>query len=217
LDCRSLEYRLVPLPQQIQLVICNTMVKHRLAASEYNTRRAQCEEGVHRLAQAVPGINSLRDVTRTQLEEHRGRLTETIYKRCRHVVTENDRVHKLAAALQDGETGALSALMADSHRSLRDDYEVSCAELDLMVHLASQQPGVLGARMTGGGFGGSTVNLVNAADSHDFRRRVAAAYRSATGLEPDIYVCKASQGAERVSPPPQASTAHSQGPAQRHD
>ena len=118
-----------------------------------------------------------------------------------HVVTENERVHKLAAALQDGETSVLSQLMLDSHRSLRDDYEVSCAELDLMVDLACRQKGVFGARMTGGGFGGSTINLVNAADSDEFRRRVAAAYHSATGLNPDIYVCRPAQGAGVVDLP----------------
>ena len=201
LDCRSLDYRLVPVPDQMQLVICNTMVKHKLAASEYNTRRAECEEGVRRLAQVLPHVRALRDVSRPQLERHRGLLTQTIYKRCLHVVTENERVHKLAAALQDGETSILSQLMLDSHRSLRDDYEVSCAELDLMVDLARRQKGVFGARMTGGGFGGSTINLVNAADSDEFRRRVAAAYHSATGLNPDIYVCRPAQGAGVVDLP----------------
>ena len=195
LDCRSLAHRAVRLPDQMQLVICNTMVKHALAAGEYNTRRAQCEEGVRLLAQVLPPIRALRDVTRSELEQHRSRLPETIYRRCRHVVTENERVHKLASALQSGEENAAGELMAESHRSLRDDYEVSCAELDLMVDLAARQKGVFGARMTGGGFGGCTVNLVHAAESLEFRRNVASAYRSATGLDPDIYVCKPSQGA----------------------
>jgi galactokinase len=195
LDCRSLDYRLVPVPDRIQLVICNTMVKHKLAASQYNTRRAECEEGVRRLAEVLPHVGSLRDVTLPELERHRDRLTDTIYRRCRHVVSENDRVQRLAAAFESRETGAVAQLMADSHRSLRDDYQVSCAELDLMVDLANRQKGVLGARMTGGGFGGSTVNLVNAAGSPVFQREVAAAYHAATGLHPDIYVCTASQGA----------------------
>ena len=195
LDCRSLDHRAVRIPDPMQLVICNTMVKHALATGEYNTRRAQCEEGVRLLAQALPHVRALRDVTEAELEQHRGRLPETIYKRCRHVVTENERVHKLASALQSGEAHAAGELMAESHRSLRDDYEVSCAELDLMVDLAARQKGVFGARMTGGGFGGCTVNLVHAAESLEFRRNVASAYRSATGLDPDIYVCKPSQGA----------------------
>jgi galactokinase len=209
LDCRSLDYGLVPIPGAMHIVVCNTMVKHKLASSEYNTRRTECEEGVRRLAEVLPHVGALRDVTFPQLEQHRSRLTETIYKRCRHVVTENDRVHKLAYALQNGDTGAIGELMADSHRSLRDDYQVSCAELDLMVDLAGKQKGVFGARMTGGGFGGSTVNLVNAADAPDFQRHMAMAYRSATGLNPDIYVCEASQGAGPVDPGADASVSRS--------
>ncbi len=199
LDCRSLDYRLVPLPDHLQLVICNTMVKHELAASGYNTRRAECEEGARRLAQVAPHIRSLRDLTPPELEQHRGRLTDTIYKRCRHVVTENERVLRLASALQNGDTSALSRLMADSHQSMRDDYEISCAEVDLMVEIANKQEGVLGARMTGGGFGGCTINLVNASDSPDFQRRVATAYRAATGIKPEIYVRTAADGAGRVA------------------
>jgi galactokinase len=218
LDCRSLDYRPVPLPNQIQLVICNTMVKHQLSASEYNTRRTECEEGVRRLAEGLPHIRSLRDVTLQQLEHHRDRLTETIYRRCRHVVTENDRVHKLASALQNGEMSALRQLMSESHGSLRDDYQVSCAELDLMVDIADRQKGVWGARMTGGGFGGCTINLVNAADSMEFQRRIAAAYRSATNLTPDVYRCTASQGAGRVDATTVRSMMESQdGSVQRHD
>jgi galactokinase len=204
LDCRTLDYRLVPLPAQLQLVICNTMVKHELATSGYNTRRSECEEGVRRLAELAPHIRSLRDLTLSELEQQRGRLTDTIYKRCRHVVTENDRVHQLASALQSGETDALPQLMADSHRSMRDDYEISCAEVDLMVELANAQDGVFGARMTGGGFGGCTINLVNAADSPAFQRHIAAAYQSATGIKPDIYVCTAAQGAGPVVVPAQS-------------
>jgi len=199
LDCRTLDYRLVPLPQQLQLVICNTMVKHELAASGYNTRRSECEEGVRRLAEVEPHIRSLRDLTLPELERQRGRLTETIYKRCRHVVTENDRVHKLASALQRGDTNALPQVMADSHLSMRDDYEISCAEVDLMVELAGAQRGVFGARMTGGGFGGCTINLVSAADSLEFQHRVAAGYQSATGIKPQIYVRTAAQGAGPVA------------------
>ncbi len=198
LDCRSLEFRLVALPPKVQLVICNTMVRHELAISEYNARRAQCEEGVRKLGQVLPGIRALRDVTLAQLEEHRSRLNGTIYKRCRHIVTENDRVCQAASAFQTGEIGELRRLMADSHRSLRDDFEVSCRELDIMVEITSRQRGIYGARMTGGGFGGCTINLVDAAESLEFQGRVAAEYESTTGLRPDIYVCEASQGAEAV-------------------
>ena len=198
LDCRSLEFELVRLPPDVQLVICNTMVKHDNATSEYNTRRAECEEAVRLLAQELPGIRSLRDVTFVQLDQHRGRLPEMIYRRCRHVITENDRVRQAARAFQIGDSAKLARLMADSHRSLRDDYQVSCSELDLMVEIASRQRGVSGARMTGGGFGGCTINLVAVADSLEFQRNVASEYQLRTGLSPDIFICEASAGAESV-------------------
>jgi galactokinase len=198
LDCRTLEYRALRLPAKMQLVICNTMVKHKLQGSEYNDRRSECEEAVRRLAKALPAIRSLRDVSLQQLTQHRGQLSETLYKRCRHVVTENERVRKAAQALESGDTGVLSELMAESHRSLRDDYQVSCRELDVMVEIARRQSGVHGTRMTGGGFGGCTINLVDTAHSLEFRKNVSAEYRAATGLQPDIYICEASQGAEAV-------------------
>jgi galactokinase len=198
LDCRSLESRPLPLPPGLQLVICNTMVKHQHGTGEYNTRRAECEGAVRRLAGALPQIRSLRDVSLQQLEQNRIRLSETLYKRCRHVISENDRVAKFASALERGDIASLGPLMAESHRSLRDDYEVSCRELDVMEEIASRQSGVYGARMTGGGFGGCTINLVNAAHSAEFRRRVSADYAAATGIQSDIYICEASQGAEEV-------------------
>ena len=200
LDCRSLDFQLLPLPPKGHLVICNTMVKHELGSSEYNIRRNECEEGVRQLTKALPGIRSLRDVSLADLEDHRGLLSDLIYRRCRHVVTENARTRWAAAALESGEIAALRSLMADSHRSLRDDYEVSCHELDIMVQLAMQQPGVLGARMTGGGFGGCTINLVNATESDQFCQRVAEGYQVATGRLPDIYVCEASQGVGIAEP-----------------
>jgi galactokinase len=199
LDCRSLESRALPLPANVQLVICNTMVRHQLGASEYNTRRAECEGAVRRLAAVLPNIRSLRDVSLQQLEQHRVRLTDTLYKRCHHVISENHRVSKFGSALEQGALAGLGALMAESHRSLRDHYEVSCRELDLMVEIASRQSGIHGARMTGGGFGGCTINLVDAAKSVEFQRRVADDYAAATGIQPDIYICEASQGAEEIS------------------
>ncbi|HEY8713989.1 MAG TPA: galactokinase [Candidatus Acidoferrum sp.] len=198
LDCRTLATRMLPLPENVALIICNTMVKHELGASEYNTRRAECEEAAHTLHSALPDLRSLRDVNMAQLEEHRYLLSNELYKRARHVVSENLRVQQAADALQTGAIEKLSRLMADSHRSLRDDYEVSCPELDAMVEIAARQRGVLGARMTGGGFGGCTINLVDAACAPDFQHKVAAAYTSATGLRPDIYVCEAAPGVQRV-------------------
>jgi galactokinase len=198
LDCRSLEYRLLPLPRDVSLVICNTMVKHELASGEYNTRRAECEEGVRLLARSLPGIHALRDVTLAELEADAGMLPKIIYKRCRHVISEDARVTKAAAALDQGDLDTFGALMAESHRSLREDYEVSCAELDLMVELAGQQGGVYGARMTGGGFGGCTINLVRTDAVNDFQSRVGDAYQNSTGLAPQIFVSPAAEGAGEV-------------------
>jgi len=199
LDCRSLEYRLLPLPDEARLVVCNTMVKHALAGGEYNQRRQQCEEGVRLLARPLPDIRALRDVTFDELEQYGSDLPPVIYKRCRHVVTENERVIAAAAALERGDLASFGALMYESHRSLRDDYEVSCKELDIMVDLADRIEGVYGARMTGGGFGGCTINLVRAESVVNFKREVARGYEEATGLHPEIYTCTPADGAARVS------------------
>jgi galactokinase len=198
LDCRSLEFRLLPLPDTVSIVICNTMVKHALASSAYNERRAQCEEGVKRLAQHLPYVKALRDVTIEDLEEFKSDLSNVVYRRCRHVITENARVLAAADALEDGDVSQFGELMAESHRSLRDDYEVSSKELNLMVDMARLVQGVFGARMTGGGFGGSTVNLVNVNRVEWFTEVVANEYERITNLKPEIYVCEASNGAEEI-------------------
>ncbi|HXI93272.1 MAG TPA: galactokinase [Blastocatellia bacterium] len=194
LDCRSLEYRLLPLREDARLVICNTMVKHELGSSEYNTRRAECEEGVKQFANLLPDIQALRDVTVNDLERCGHNLNQVTYKRCRHVISENARVMEATAALERGDLNAFGDLMAQSHRSLRDDYEVSCAELDTMVDLATKIEGVFGARMTGGGFGGCTINLVKADSVAEFKRIVAHGYELATGLTPEIFVCSTADG-----------------------
>jgi len=199
LDCRSLQYKLLPLASTARMVICNTMVKHELAAGEYNRRRADCEEGVRILTKYLPQVRALRDVVPEQLEHYRDKLPAIIYRRCRHVVTENDRVERAAAVLQKGDLTGFGKLMAESHRSLRDDYEVSCRELDIMVEIARPQKGVYGARMTGGGFGGCTINIVAAEQAESFKRHVAVAYEAATNLQPEIYISTAAEGAARVS------------------
>jgi len=199
LDCRSLQYEFVKLPPDLQLVICNTMVRHELASGEYNARRAECEEGVRILRIVLPQIRALRDVTLTQLEKHVRILPPKVFARCRHVITENARVKSAVEAFHRGESKALGPLMQDSHGSLRDDYEVSCRELDLMVEIAMAQPGLIGARMTGGGFGGCTINLVESAAVSEFRRNVAAKYSAKTGLTPEIYVSPASEGAQQMA------------------
>ena len=198
LDCRSLDYRLIPLPDDASLVICNTMVKHELGSGEYNIRRAQCEEGVKVLSQSLPNVRALRDATLEQLEQHGSELSDVVYRRCRHVISENARVMRAAAALKMGELHSFGVLMGESHSSLRDDYEVSCPELDCMVELASGQAGVYGARMTGGGFGGSTISVVQTGALGDFRTSVSAAYKKATGLTPEIFVSSTAEGANEV-------------------
>ncbi len=198
LDCRSLESRPLAISSDATLVICNTMVKHQLAGSAYNTRRAECEEGVHILSQFLPSIHALRDVSQPDLEQHSRKLPENIYKRCKHVITENCRVTQAAAALDCGDLALFGRLMGESHRSLRDDYEVSCAELDQMVHVAAQAEGVIGSRMTGGGFGGCTINLVKSEHVTQFKRHVAAAYERATGRVPQIFTSAAANGASEI-------------------
>ena len=198
LDCRSLEYKPVPLPKSARLAVCNTMVKHSLATSEYNARRMECEAAVRHFAQSLPNVRALRDITEVELKQCGSDLSEVIYRRARHVITENARVLKAGAALEKADLATFGQLMNDSHRSLRDDYEVSCKELDLMVELARRVRGVYGARMTGGGFGGSTVNLIAAENVDEFNTTVAKEYEKATGLAPEIYICSAAAGVEEV-------------------
>ena len=195
LDCRELSFESLLIPDSVKLVISNTMVKHELASSEYNRRRADCEEAVRRLREFLPGIRALRDVSAQQLEQYRGRIPEVAYKRALHVVGENARVLDSAEALRSGDIARFGMRMAESHRSLRDLYEVSCRELDLMVDLADQQTGVYGARMTGGGFGGATINLVDARYAGEFKEKMAKSYQRETGLVPQIYICKPAEGA----------------------
>src|SRR5262249_36191281 len=177
IDCRSLELKQIDLNlPDTTMVICNTKVKHELAASAYNQRRHECEQAVSVLRQSLPTIQALRDVDVSELEKHQADLPEVIYRRAHHVITENARTLDAAIALEAGGREALGRLMAGSHNSLRDDYEVSCAELDLMVDLAAKCEGVFGARMTGGGFGGCTVHLGCLKGGGSFRRVVNCAF-----------------------------------------
>jgi galactokinase len=198
LDCRSLEFKLIPLPDDLRLVICNTMVKHEHASGAYNRRREECDEGVKLLAQWYPSIRALRDVPIEYLERHAVQIPQTIYNRCLHVVSENQRVLAGAECMTTGDVRRFGNLMRESHRSLRDLFEVSCRELDLMVEVAESLPGYWGGRMTGGGFGGCTVNLVEAVDAQRFAEQVSERYRSAIGIKPDVYICSAADGAAAV-------------------
>jgi galactokinase len=198
IDCRSVEYSKLPVPSQCALVICNTMVRHELAGSEYNVRRQQCEEGLAILRRFVPQARSLRDITPEQVAQHAGELPEVLYRRCRHVVTEIQRVTDAATALKQGNMNLFGELMGQSHISLRDDYEVSCPELDLLADIASQQPGVYGARMTGGGFGGCTINLIKREAVQQITQYIVAEYQKKTGVHPEIYVSAAAGGVSLV-------------------
>jgi len=199
LDCRALDFELVAIPECVRLVICNTMVKHEHASSGYNQRRAECEEAVQRLAKVLPRIRSLRDVTLDQLDLHRGTLSEVLYKRALHVIAENARVLGATEALRAEDLERFGERMAESHSSLRDLYEVSCVELDLMVDQANRQEGVYGARMTGGGFGGSTINLVKSCFADAFAENMARGYEKETGIVPQIYICAPAEGAGAVA------------------
>jgi galactokinase len=198
LDCRSLDYRLLPLAG-VPLVICNTMVKHSLSQGEYNERRAECEEGVRNLSRHLPNVRALRDVTLADLDAYGHELSDTVLRRCRHVITENTRVLRAADALDSGDLAGFGALMRQSHQSLRDDFEVSCAELDLMVELGEQADGVYGTRMTGGGFGGCTITLIKSECVEAFQASVSAGYERTTGRKPEIYVCSAADGVGRLA------------------
>jgi galactokinase len=198
IDCRSLEHTFLPIPDDVCLVVCNTMVKHSLATGEYNVRRAQCEEAVSMLAQWFPNITSLRDVSASQLQKCCLGLPETIRKRCWHVVSENQRTQDAAQASRQRDLTWFGELMQRSHCSLRDNYEVSCRELDSMVKIASRQKGVYGARMTGGGFGGCTINMVRCDAAEQFKTNVASEYAHTTGITPEIYITEASSGVSEV-------------------
>jgi len=195
LDCRLLAFHLIPLPADVSLVICNTMVKHSLASGEYNARREECEAGVRHFAQHRAEIAALRDVTEDDLQKHGCGLADVLIRRCRHVITENGRVLAAGRALESGDLRELGRLMYESHYSLKDDFEVSCVELNTMVELARKIPGTYGARMTGGGFGGCTINLVRRERAQQFSEQIGQSYYEVTHLRPEIYITKAAQGA----------------------
>jgi galactokinase len=199
LDCRSLEFKLIPIPENFRLVICNTMVKHQHASGGYNRRREECDEGVKILRQWYPDIRALRDVSVKQLEAHVAEIPATIYNRCFHVVAENQRVLEGAEYLAAGNVTRFGDLMRESHCSLRDLFEVSCRELDIMVETAESLEGYGGGRMTGGGFGGCTMNLVKTGDAATFASQISDRYRAATGIKPAIYICSAANGASADS------------------
>lgn len=203
LDCRSLEYEHIPLNLAGHYItICNTKVKRELAASEYNKRRAECERGVDILSQWIPGISSLRDIDLTDFKKHEEELPALTQKRCRYVIEENTRVLEAVSVLKaptektDEALTQFGNLMNASHNGLRDDYEVSCKELDLLTDIARSITGVIGSRMTGAGFGGCTVSIVHKDALETFQTRVRKEYHEQIGIEPEIYLCNVGDGAQ---------------------
>ena len=195
LDCRSLDYELVPFERDdVHIVLCNSKVSHNLASSEYNVRRAQCEEGVGILKEYYPEISSLRDVNLEMLNAHKAELTGIVYQRCLYVVEENQRVLDACDDLRNGDFEAFGEKMFKSHHGLSKMYEVSCEELDVLVDIAKDIPGLLGSRMMGGGFGGCTINLVETPAIPGFVERVTNEYKSRTGIDTEIYVTKVGAG-----------------------
>ena len=208
LDCRSLQYRNIPLHfGDHRIVILRSGVKRSLAASAYNERRSECVQAVEYFSRIDGSVTALRDVSAAMFEEHVDRLPANVRRRCRHVIAENDRVLRAADELSKGEMGEFGSLMTQSHKSLRDDFEVSCAELDALVEIAARTEGVLGARMTGAGFGGCTVNLVDKDAVSLLTERVTQGLQARFGITPGVHVLERNVEAGRVSCDPSTSRA----------
>ena len=198
LDCRSLEWKTVSLPENVAIIIADTTVRRELTSGEYNKRRAACEAAVRLLQQDLPGISALRDVSLKDFNRLCARLPEEVQQRARHVVEEIERLQQAMPLLEQGNVAGFGMLMNACHTSLRDLYEVSCPELDVMTRIAQSLDGCYGARLTGAGFGGCTVNLVAREHAGAFAHALAAGYESETGLHPEIYITRASNGAQLV-------------------
>jgi galactokinase len=198
LDCRSLESRTLPLPKDVAIVIADTRMRRTLTSGEYNKRRADCEEAVRILRAKLPGIKSLRDMSVETFNQHASELPARVEKRARHVVEEIERSVRAIPLLEQGDMVEFGKLLNQCHASLRDLYEVSIPELDIMVNVAQSLAGCYGARLTGAGFGGCTVNLVARGQADAFSRALAAGYEGETGFSPEIYICSASKGAELI-------------------
>ncbi len=190
IDCRDLSYEHIPLPRGVSIVVCDTLKRHGLVDSEYNARRAECEQAARFFGKRV-----LRDVSPAELARHAQALPPLVARRARHVLTENQRVLDAVRAARANAVAELGRLMNESHTSLRDDFQVSCAELDALVEIARKQKGCFGARLTGAGFGGCTVSLVEARRARAFVENVAREYAARFKIAPPTYVCQASAGA----------------------
>jgi galactokinase len=195
LDCRSLEFDLLPLPAEARVVICNSMVKHAVATGAYSDRSDEVLAGQSVLQRERPGIESLRDATLKDLEACKDKMSAESFARCRHIITENGRVLAAREALLSSDAVRFGKLMIEAHASMRDDFAASCAEVDTLVEIAMLQPGCYGARITGGGFGGCTVNLIETQSAERFVEALQREYAAVTGIAADCFVCSPSDGA----------------------
>ncbi len=198
LDCRSLSWQTMPLPDDISIVVADTSIRRKLTTGEYNRRREACETAVRLLKEHLPGITALRDVSLEDFNRLCVTLPEEVEMRARHIVTEIERSRQAIPLLESGNLARFGGLMNECHLSLRDLYQVSCPELDVMAMLAQSIPGCYGARLTGAGFGGCTVNLVKNEHTSAFAQDLTQKYTEITGLQPEIYICRASAGAGLV-------------------
>ncbi|MDR3751761.1 MAG: galactokinase [Terracidiphilus sp.] len=198
LDCRDLSFKLAPIPSHVALVIANTMVKHSVAGGDYPTRRRESEAACAVIASHRPGVPFLRDATLEDLEKWGHEMAPKSLMRARHVISENLRTVAACEALLKGDMAEVGRLMGEAHTSYSQDFEGSCVEADAMVALAQDLPGLIGARLTGGGFGGCTINLVEQSEAAGFAEALAARYANQTGIVPQIHICHASGGAHRL-------------------
>jgi galactokinase len=198
LDCRDLSFQLAPIPANVAIVIANTMVKHSIAGGDYPTRRRESEAACAIIASHRPGVPFLRDATLEDLEKWGHEMEPKSLMRARHVISENLRTVAASKALLRGDMKELGRLMAEAHISYSGDFEGSCVEADTMVDLAHDLPGLIGARLTGGGFGGCTVNLVVQEHAESFAKTLGERYAAKTGITPEIHICHASEGAHRL-------------------
>jgi len=199
LDCRSLDVVQVPIPNAARFIITDSGVRHRLPDGDYNDRADECATAVRHLAKAMPGLTSLRDLDASTLEAHKDVLGDVLYRRCRHVVSDNDRVHLAVAALGDEDLETLGELLNACHASLRDNFEVSCDELEALVEIANSCPGVKGSRMVGAGFGGCVLSLTTADDADEAARLIASNYNTAFGSDPWMHIVQAADSVREIS------------------
>jgi galactokinase len=199
LDCRDLSFKLAPIPANIALVIANTMVKHSIAGGDYPTRRRESEAACAIINSHRGNVPFLRDATLEDLEKWGSEMEPKSYLRAKHVISEDLRTVAAEKALEKGDLAEVGRLMAEAHRSYSQDFEGSCAEADAMVAFAQDLPGLIGARLTGGGFGGCTINLVEKSHAPAFAAELGKRYEAKFGIKPEIHICRASNGAHRIS------------------